>query len=155
MKAFRYRLDPALRWRATELRLEQEKVSVMSRRIAALQDELMAKHNELRSGSLELTNAGSAAFDSWGAYVDRCRRRMQWIKEQLRQSKTALAEKTKDMVEAHRRLRILENMQQDERTRWEAELGRETEALAAEAFLAGLQRNRHRHAGTPQCPRDS
>ena len=140
MKAFHFRLDPALRWRATQLRLEKESLSRTARQIAALQEELIAKHTELRSGSSELASAGSAAFESWAAYLDRCRRRIRTIGEQLGQARKALALQTQKMVDAHRNLRVLENLRRDEHAAWTKELDREMEALAGEAFLARLAR---------------
>ena len=138
MKAFHFRLEPALRWRSTQLRLEQEGVSLAAGLASRLQNELIAKHTELRSGSSELAGGGSAAFESWAAYLDRCRRRIRTLEEQLREARKALAIQTQKMVDAHQNLRVLENLKRDGRAEWERELGRETEAFAGEAFLARL-----------------
>jgi hypothetical protein len=149
MKAFHFKLDPALRWRATELRLEREGVSRAANQAAVIQSELIAKHNELRSGSSQLVAAGSAAFGSWAAYVDRSRRRIRLLEEQLKGARKALAVQTQKMVDAHRKLRILENLKRDNRADWEKELDRETEAFAGEAFLARLSRNSRAAAAEP------
>jgi len=140
MKAFSFRLDPALRLRATQLRVEQENLSRISSHLAMLQTEMMAKHTQLRSGSAELATAGSAAFASWSAYVDRSRRQIRALEDQLRQGRKALALQTQKMVEAHQKVRVLENLKQEEHAGWARELNRETEAFAGEAFLARLQR---------------
>jgi hypothetical protein len=153
VKAFQFRLDPALRWRSTQLRLERESVSLAAGRVAGLQAGLIAKHNELRSGSSELAAAGSAAFGSWAAYVDRCRRQIRALEDQLREARKALVLQKQKMVEAHQKLRVLENLKRDDHADWARELGRETEAFAAEAFLAGLQRNRaHRDTSGRHSP---
>jgi hypothetical protein len=143
MKAFRFRLDPALRWRDTQFRLEQEGTARAAGHLTATQAALIATHTELRAGSAELVTAGSAAFESWGSYVDRCRRKIRLQEEQLREARKALATQTQKMMEAHRKLRILENLRREDRAGWEKELGRETEALAGEAFLARMVRDRH------------
>ncbi len=140
MKAFHFRLDSALRWRATQLRVEQETLSRISSHLAALQTELMAKHTELRAGSSELAGSGSAAFASWSAYVDRSSRQIRTLEDQLRQGRKAQALQTRKMVEAHQKVRVLENLKQEEHAHWTLELNRETEAFAGEAFLARLQR---------------
>jgi hypothetical protein len=140
VKAFHFRLDPALRWRATQLRLEQETVSRIVRQVAALQEELIATHNELRAGSTQLASAGSVAFQSWAAYLERCRRRIRALEEQLIQARKALVLQTNKAVDAHRRLRALENLKGEDSAEWAKELGRETEAFAGEAFLARLSR---------------
>ena len=139
MKAFHFRLDSALRWRATQLRLEQENLSRISSHLALLQTDLMAKHTELRSGSSELATAGSAAFASWSSYVDRSCKQIRALEDQLRQGRKAQAIQTRKMVEAHQKVRVLENLKQEELAGWTLELTRETEAFAGEAFLARLQ----------------
>jgi hypothetical protein len=140
MKAFHFRLDSALRWRATQLRMEQEKLSRISGHLAALQAEVSAKHTELRSGTAELATSGSAAFASWSAYTDRSYRQIRTLEEQLQQGRKAQALQTRKMVEAHQKVRVLENLKHDEHAGWTRELNRETEAFAGEAFLARLQR---------------
>jgi hypothetical protein len=140
MKAFSFRLDPALRWRSTQLRMEQETLSRISSHLATLQTELMNRHTQLRSGSAELATAGSAAFASWTAYVDRTCRQIRALEDQLRQGRKALVLQTRKMVEAHQKVRVLENLKQEEHAGWTRELDRETEAFAGEAFLARLQR---------------
>jgi chromosome segregation ATPase len=141
MKAFHCRLDPALRWRTTQLRLEEENVSRTSAQLAAIQRELMATHTALRSGSTQLAAAGAVAFHSWNAYLERCRRRIRALEAQSQELRRELAVRTKTMVEAHQKVRVLENLKRDEKTLWSQALARETEAFAAEAFLARLQRD--------------
>jgi hypothetical protein len=148
MKAFCFRLDPALRWRSTQLRMEQETLSRISSHLAIVQTELMAKHTQLRSGSAELASAGSAAFALWSAYVDRSRKQIRALEDQLRQGRKALALQTQKMVEAHQKVRILENLKQEEHACWARELDRETEEFAGEAFLARLQRESRAASGS-------
>ena len=140
MKVFQFRLDSALRWRSTQLRMEQETLSRISSHIAALQVQVMAKHTELRSGSSELATAGSDAFASWSSYVDRSNKQIRALEDQLRQGRKAQALQTRKMVEAHQKVRVLENLKQEEQAGWTLELNREMEAFAGEAFLARLQR---------------
>ncbi len=138
MKAFRFRLDAALRWRATQLRLTQESVMRASEKVAADQRELMGVHSSLRNESAGLALAGSAAFFAWDAYLDRCRRRIQTLEAELRRGRQALALETQKMVEAHQKLRVLENLKAEGLSDWAKQLGRETEEFAGEAFLARL-----------------
>ncbi len=140
MKAFHFRLDPALRWRATQLRLEREGVSRAAGRLSALQTELNTTHIELRSGAGDLISAGSVAFASWATYVERCRRRIRALEEQSREAKQNLSLQTRKMVEAHQKVLVLENLKSDAQAEWVRELSRETETLAGEAFLASLLR---------------
>jgi hypothetical protein len=141
MKAFHFRLDSALRWRCTQLRIEQENLSRISAHLCALQTEIAAKHTQLRSGSAELATSGTAAFASWPAYVDRGRRQIRTLEDQLRQGRQALVLQTQKMVDAHRKVRVLENLKHEEHAAWALTLNRETDAFAGEAFLARLQRD--------------
>jgi hypothetical protein len=138
MKAFQFRLAPALRWRSAQLGLEQERLSQAVRHAAALESELSAGYSELRVGAAQLVSAGSAAFESWAAWADRCHRRIQILDGQLKAAKKALALQRQRMVEAHRKVRVLENLKRDGNARWERDLGRETESFAGEAFLIRL-----------------
>jgi len=140
VKAFEFRLEPALRWRSMQLRLEREAVARAAGQVAAIQSELNARHAELRAGGAELVAAGSVAFASWSAYVERCRRRIRTLNDQLPLARKALAAQMQKMVEAHQRLRVLENLRSDDHAGWERELSRETEAFAGEAYLAGMVR---------------
>jgi len=153
MKAFRFRLEPALRWRSTLLRVEMENLARKAAHLAALQSELDGKHSELRAGAAELVAAGSAAFESWAAYVSRCRSRIRFLDDQLRQARKALALQTQKLAEAHRGVRVLEELRRDAHSAWTREVGREEEGFAGEAFLAKLSRN-SRGAGASR-PRGS
>jgi hypothetical protein len=144
MKAFHFRLDPALRWRDTQLRMEQEAAARIATRIAALQSELNAKHAELRSGSAELVNVGIAAFESWNAYVTRSKARIRTLNAQILEARKALVVQTQKIAEARRKLRVLENLKENAQTQWTKDFSRETEALAGETFLAGIARDEAR-----------
>ncbi len=146
MKAFQFRLDPVLRWRDTQLRIEQEAAARIATRIATLQTELNARHAELRSGSAELVNAGTAAFESWNAYVTRAKQGIRTINAQIAEARKVLIIQTQKIAEARRKLRILENLKENAQTQWTRDLNRETEALAGEAFLAGIARQQRREA---------
>ncbi len=139
MKAFHFRLEPAVRWRETQLRLERESVSRAAAKVAKIQNDIIATYTALRSGSSELMNAGTAAFHSWSSYVDRCNRNIAQLQEQLSHARKALVAATEQMVEAHQNLKVLENLKHDDHAKWERDLNRETEAFADEAFLARLQ----------------
>lgn len=134
-----------MRWRGTQFRLEQEGVSRIAAEIARLQSQILTVHAEVRSGSAELATTATfafAAWASWSAYVDRSRRRIRTMEDQLRQGRKALAVQTQKMADAHKKVRVLENLKSDEHAKWVKALDRETEAFAGEAFLAQLQRGR-------------
>lgn len=140
MKAYCFRLDPALRWRTTQYNLEREAVSRLAGRIDGIQNALLAQYSEMRSSASTLAGAGAVAFDSWAAYTDRCRRQIRMLDEQLTSAKKEFAIQTQKMMEAGRSLRVLENLERGERAAWERELSQEIEAFAAEAYLGQSNR---------------
>jgi hypothetical protein len=58
----------------------------------------------------------------------------------MRMARKTMAAQTQAVVEAHRGLRIVENLRETEFERWTRERDRETEAFAGEAFLARAAR---------------
>jgi len=111
------RLDPALLWRKTH------RTKIRLRRTV---------------------NAGTAAFESWNAYVTRSKFRIRTINAQILEARKALIIQTQKIAEARRNLRILENLKKNAQSQWTKGLDRETEAFAAEAFLAGIAREHGR-----------
>ena len=107
--------------------------------MVGLQSELVSRHNEFRRSATELASVGTPAFGSWAAYGDLYRRRIRMLESQVSEARKAVAEHTEKMVEAHRKVRVLENLKRDELAKWSQDLGRETEAFAGEVFLARLQ----------------
>ncbi len=113
-------------------------MSGAAQKLAALQAELRECHSALRAGAGELASAGSAAFEAWAAYSERCRRRIKSLGDQIPEAQKALALQQHKMMEAHRNLRVLENLKRDEKEDWNRELDRETGKLADESFHARL-----------------
>ncbi len=140
MKAFQFRLETALRWRSAQLRLQRESVSSAAGTVNAIQRELDAARTEFGVATRELTKTSGNALDFWPAFSDRCRRRIQALSESRAKATRALAEETGKMIAAHQRVRILENLRRDQYADWTNELNRETDAFAAEAFLARFAR---------------
>ena len=137
MKAFRFRLDQAKRWRATQVDLEKSRVAIAAQRLAALQSDAEASRSELRGSAPHLTTG--AELQSLAVWRDRMRRRILDLEKQAKESQQALAEQMKLLVEANRKHLLLENLEQTEQARWQSAFTRELEAFASEAFLGRLQ----------------
>lgn len=141
MKAFRFRLDQALRWRTTQADLEKEKLSAAAGKVSALQRELEGRRGLLSAGARDLTagNIGPA-LEAWAAYSKMARREIAQIEKGLREAERELGEQLRLLVDANRKVRLLDNLKQSAQTHWNAELNRELEAFSSEASLVRYNR---------------
>jgi flagellar export protein FliJ len=147
MKAWRFRLEAALRWRGAQLRVAQEAAAAAARRVTAIERETGALYGALRQGGRELAPSGSAAFQTWDAYVDRARRRIAFLEAELWKARAQTAAAKQKVMEAHRSVQALENLRESQRAEWVLAFHREMDAFADEAFSAGLARARARIEG--------
>ena len=137
MKAFRFRLDQALRWRATQVDLEKSRVAAAAQRLASLQAQAEAGRRELREIPPQLTTGSE--LQSRAVWRDRLRRQILDLEKRAKEAEQALAAQMKLLVEADRDRLLLENLRETEQARWQSAFNRELEAFAGEAFLGRLQ----------------
>ena len=140
MKAFHFRLDQALRWRATQVDIEKSRAAAAAAQLVAVRLELEARRNELKSGARSLmgTSTGSA-LAGFAAWRERTMLRIESLEKTEQDAERAVAAQMQLLVEANRRCRLLENLRHTEHAQWQKEFGRELEAFASEAFLGRLQ----------------
>ena len=140
MRAFRFRLDQALRWRATQVELEKARVGIAAGRLAALRVEADGRRQELKDSARQI-GAGTtgSALESLAVWMDRTRRRILELEKQTLEAERALTAQMQLLVEANRKHLLLENLERTERARWQVAFSRELEAFAGEAFLGRLQ----------------
>jgi RNase P protein component len=134
VKAFRFRLDQALRWRATQVDLEKSRVGIAASRLAALRAQADARARELKDQQPGTGVTGSE-LESLAVWRDRISRRIRELEKQAQEAERALAEQMKILVEANRKHLLLENLQTTEQARWKVAFTRELESFAGEAFL--------------------
>jgi hypothetical protein len=140
VKAFRFRLDQALRWRATQVDLEKAQVSVAANRLSAIRADMEARRRDLEKSALKLAEgANGAALACWAAWADRTRRRIAELEKKGLEAERLLEQRMDLLVGANRKKQLLENLERTDRARWQSEFGRELEAFANEAFLGRLQ----------------
>jgi hypothetical protein len=141
MKAFQFRLDQALRWRHTQAELEKARVSLAAQRVRQIQGEIRQREEELTRGAAQLAtgNLTGSSLAAWAALTDRSHRQIKEMKGRAAEAEEALTAHLQTMVEANRRLQLLENLRQSARSQWECDLSRELEAFAGESYLFRLQ----------------
>jgi flagellar export protein FliJ len=145
MKAFRFGLQKVLRWRETQLEIEEarfkqaaQKVSELDRARAELQAEAIRTEVEVRRWS-PVDGRDLAALGGFRLHV---KTRESELAQQRAESQKALEDRQKAMLEARRRCRLLERLKERRRVEWQVGCERELEELASESFLAGWERRR-------------
>jgi len=141
MKAFQFRLDQALRWRATQLDLEKSRVSLAAQRLQELRAEIEARRAELSDGAGQLSVSGGtgSSLVLWAGFAERARRQIKDLESRATQAEQALSAQLQVVTEANRKVQLLENLKQSEQNKWQAEFNRELEAFAGESYLFRLQ----------------
>lgn len=142
MKAFQFRLEQARRWRSAQLVIQEGKVSVAAAAVARLQ-----------AGIENLTQAiqASAAVireyplgEVFGAHADFCRqagRQIRDLQQQHSEARRILTAEMNQLIQARRRLRLIEDLKDGDRTRWEKACEKETADFVDESYLGKLERN--------------
>jgi len=143
MTAFHFRLEKVLALRRTQLELEDARlkrqiamVAELDRTRAQLEATAIQSEEEVRGWS-PLPGQALAALANFHAYT---RHRADELTAQRRQAVGQLQAQQLVLLEARRRCRLLERLEQRKRAEWQAAAASEVEQLAAESYLAGLVR---------------
>lgn len=143
MTPFRFRLEKVLTWRRAQLQLEEAKlqrqieaVAELDRERAQLEARAIRLESEARNWS-PLAGQDLAALSSFHRHVQD---REQDLAARRRQALELLESQKQALLEARRRCRLLERLEQRQRAEWQTAADREWEQLAAESFLSGLVR---------------
>jgi capsule polysaccharide export protein KpsE/RkpR len=140
LKAFRFPLDQALRWRSTQFDLAKARAAAATAKLAQLRTAVEALKSELQSQRLALTRGGPGGdYVAWNSYAGAADRRLEALAGRIRAAEAEVAECMKALLEADRQMRLLSNLRGQHQARWTADFNRELEAFAAEAFLSRIQ----------------
>lgn len=145
MKPFCFRLEKVLAWRRTELELEQYKMRLLCVELEQIEqsrarltaERVVAHHEILRARRIDGTDLNAHAARL--VYFDG---RERALLRRRREQEQLIAEAHKRLLEAQRRLRLLEKLKAGRHAQWQTELNREIETFAAEAHLARWNRER-------------
>lgn len=133
MKAFRFRLDRVLDWRRTELDREETRLKQLHAARTALEHEKAALQESKEQASRDLVSrahvdgAELRLLSDYRAAVKRLSAR---IDEKRRENQKAAAAQQQKLLEARRRLRLLENLRDRRLAEWKYETERQLEAEA-------------------------
>ena len=143
MKRFEFSLARVLEFRRRQLELEESKIEALNAERAALDGESarLAAEEERTRGALMVTGSVEAgelvAADLYLRHLAEERKRQ---REKLADWSTRLRKQQDAVLEARRRLRLLEKLEEKKFREWQTEVDRELENLASELFLARWKR---------------
>jgi hypothetical protein len=144
MKAFSFRLEQALRWRGTQVAVQQARVAAAAAQRAAIEALLVSARAEAVGGAADIIDItrGPTGFpmSSYAVFIERSRTRILQLDASRAVAERALAAERDQLVAANRKLRLLENLKHDAQLRWRIEFDRELSAFADEAFLGAITR---------------
>ena len=143
MKKFHFPLDRALDWRRTQARIEESKLErlftalrTIDAQDAALHDERARSEAALLSAS-DVTGQDLAALDAFHTHVRAEHSRLTQARQQCGKQ---IAAQIEAVTSKRRDVKLIENLKQRRFDGWTAELGREIDRQADEAFLAKWNR---------------
>lgn len=145
MKAFRFRLEQALRWRENQVNLEKSNVAGAAAQLAQIEARLEKQKSELTSATAMLIEEPTGAvLESYAGFKEASRARIRDSEAQVLAAQRALALEMSRLVEANRKLRVLENLKGTDSGLWRKEFDRELAVFADEAFLGKIQSENRR-----------
>ncbi|HXN45684.1 MAG TPA: hypothetical protein VN893_03530 [Bryobacteraceae bacterium] len=146
MHRFQFRLGSVLGWRAVELeleegRLEQLFTELRHRDAEALALQVRGRESAQLIAAKTLDGQQLAALSYHRHYLEREAAR---LAAQRADCSKRIAAQQQRVVEAERKVRLLERLKQRRLAEWTFEFNREMEALASETFLAKWAREKGR-----------
>ena len=139
MKSFRFSLERALEWRRAELEQAEARFKQQTAELAAIERQRAeSEAADLRAETEVRAWRPVSGEDLAALAAFRTGMRRQWELLQARrlECERTLAERQKEMMEARRRVRLLERLKERRLAEWRADFDRELEQQAAESYLA-------------------
>ncbi len=141
MKAFQFRLKRVLRWRETQLQVEEMKLKKLRADRQAVASRLSALQAG-RSGAGKFT-AGLAGLQGADlgrlqTYLSQSAEQQKALERQLRMKDEAVSKQQRAWISARQKCQLLEELRARALTTWHYEFDRELDELAADSFYSRL-----------------
>ena len=146
MHRFQFRLDSVLGWRAVELELEEGRLEQLFTERRRWDEEALTLEARRRE-SAQLISAKTldgqqlAALSHHRHYLERESAR---LATQRADCQKRIAAQQQRVIEAERKVRLLERLKERRLAEWTLDFNREMEALASETFLSKWAREKSR-----------
>jgi hypothetical protein len=137
MTPFRFRLQHVLSLRRTQFQLAESECRQAEGRLRAIQAQhasLASQKSETRNSVVRLPIVAGRILEPltyWFHWTETEARRLTKLEQGLTQE---LQKRRAALVEAHRKVRLLEKLHDNRQADWQTEFDREIEQIAADAF---------------------
>jgi hypothetical protein len=143
MKAFSFRLEQALRWRAAQVNVGKTRAAAAASCLAGIEAELEAQRSGLSTAATRILDGPTGgALETYARFREKSHERIRDLEGQTLAAQRALTLEMNRLIEANQRLQLLENLKHASRGRWRKEFDRELADFVDEAFLARLPSGR-------------
>jgi hypothetical protein len=139
MNAFRFPLKRVLDWRQTQLQMEEARYRQHAGNLAELDHiraEIEAAGIRAEVQVREWGDVTSSDLEALSAFRLRVKSQERRIAAQRVECAQKLAEQQRVMLEARRKCKLLERLEERKQAEWKAAVDKELDELAAESFLA-------------------
>ncbi len=143
MRNFRFSLEKILSWRGMELQAEESRLAALfaeRARLDAARADIRAASERAANRMFEAKAVDGIELQSLEGYRRRMEKELIAVDRQRAQSGEEILKQRARVVDAHRRVRLLEKLKGRRLGEWRLDWQRETDSLASEAFLARWRR---------------
>jgi hypothetical protein len=143
MRNFRFSLEKVLSWRGTELRAEEARLTALfaeRARLDAARAGIRAASERAANRMFQAEAVDGIELESLQGYRRRMERELIALDRRRAQSAEEILKQRARVVDAHRRVRLLEKLKDRRLGEWRLAWQRENENLASESFLARWHR---------------
>jgi hypothetical protein len=145
VKAFSFRLEQALRWRSAQSTLQEARVSAAGAVVARIQAQLDALQEQLRLSALQIRQTPTGeALNAHAEFNRHAERHIREFGKQLHDARRKLSAEMSLLIQARRRLQLIEDDKEVSRERWQKEFEKETADFADESHLGKQQAEKAR-----------
>jgi flagellar export protein FliJ len=144
MRNFRFSLERILGWRSAELQAEEAALAPLfadRTRLEVAREQVRAARERAASDLVAAGAVDGRDLEALAGYRLRLERDLIAIEHRLAQRRQEIAAQRARVLEAQRRVRLLEKLRARRLAEWQTAWQRESENFAAETFLARWKRN--------------
>lgn len=145
MAPFKFRLERVLEWRRTQLQLEEDNFRKQHAILAGLDRqyaELEAAGTQAEQVVRAWNPVAAGDLEALGSFRLHIKAREMETAVPRNEARRRLAAQHAVMLEARRRVRLLEKLKERSLAQWRAARDKELEDMASESYLAGWARRR-------------
>ncbi len=140
MKAFSFRLEQALRWRAAQVDLGKTRAAAAAGQLAGINAELEAQRSGLSTAAARILDGPTGgALESYARFKEKSHARIRNLEGGALAARQLLTLEMNRLIELNQKLRLIENFKHSSQGRWRKEFDRELADFADEAFLARIR----------------